>query len=142
MPNPLNAAIGAAGLAVNAALGGLSGLAHGGLGAAAGFGLVLIPFALRLYRGGDAKLVIAIGAWLGPALTAWAFLWGVALGAVGGLAIWLGANRETRGQVRRNLALAARTASVPELEARPAQLHVPMAVAFSAGALVALVWRL
>lgn len=142
MPNALNAAIAAAGLVAQAHRGGVDGVATAALGMATAFALVIVPFGLRLYRGGDAKLLIAIGAWLGPVATAWAFLWGVAIG--GGLAIAMAfaAGPEARAQVRRNLETAARTVTVPAVEDdRPARLHVPMAVAFAAGTLVAMVWR-
>ncbi len=142
MSNVLNGSLAAAGLVANTHLGGVSGLAHGAWGMAAGLGLVLVPFAMGLYRGGDAKLLIALGAWLGPALIAWTFLLGSALGVVGGLLMLPIIGREARAGVRQNLEFAARTGSVPEVEERPAAHHVPMAVAFSAGALISLVWRL
>ncbi len=101
--------------------------------------LVIVPFALRLYRGGDAKLLIALGAWLGASTVAWAFLFGVALGAVVAVFVLLGASRAERARIGANLTNAARTASIPEVEPeRDARLHVPMAVAFAAGALLAL----
>ena len=141
VPNGLNAAIVVCGLVVQLYLGGWSGLVDAGLGVATGFALVLLPFALRLYRGGDAKLVIAFGAWLGPAATAWAFLWGVALGGVVAAGVLLTAGRAERARIRRNLEAAAATVSIPRVEAdRPARLHVPMAVAFAVGAVVALAW--
>jgi prepilin peptidase CpaA len=67
IPNWLNAAIFAAGLAAaiadpathlpwTQALG----------GAALGFALMAVPFALGALRGGDVKLITAVGAWVGP----------------------------------------------------------------------------
>ncbi len=142
MPNSLNAAIAAAGLVAQAHRGGLDGLTAAALGMATALGLVIVPFALRLYRGGDAKLLIAIGAWLGPVTTAWAFVWGVAIGGGLAIAMALAAGPEARARVRQNLEMAARTVTVPAVEDdRPARLHVPMAVAFAVGALVAMSWR-
>ncbi len=42
------------------------GLGRALLGALLGFGLMFIPFALNALRGGDIKLMTALGAWLGP----------------------------------------------------------------------------
>ncbi len=138
--NGLNGAIAATGLGWQVWQAGLSGLGDGALGMLTGFGLVIVPFAVRLYKGGDAKLVIALGAWLGPALTAWAFVWGVALGGLVALGVLAAADRESRTRIVRNLRTAAATVSLPAVEAgRPARLHVPMALAFGAGAIVALV---
>lgn len=141
MPNPLNAALALAGLAANAWLGGWAGLWHGALGLAIAFGLILVPFALRLYRGGDAKLVIALGAWLGPRDIAWGFGFGVVLGGVLGLLMLIG-DPETRRRVTESVKAAAVTATAPQVEAdRGARRHVPMAVAFGAGALLARLWQ-
>lgn len=121
---------------------GWDGLLVASLGMLTGLALVIVPFAVRLYRGGDAKLVIALGAWLGPARCAWMFLWGVALGGLVAAGLLLVAGREARARIRRNLETAARTATLPQVEEnRPAALHVPMALAFSAGAVVASLWR-
>lgn len=142
VPNGLNAALGAAGLAVNGWLAGWSGLAHGGLGVLVAFGLILVPFAMRLYRGGDAKLVIALGAWLGPTDIAWGFGFGVVIGGVLGLLMLIG-DPETRRRVGESVKAAAITATAPQVEAdRGARRHVPMAVAFTIGAVLARVWRL
>lgn len=149
VPNALNAAIAAAGLAwqmigapAAGAVGGpLEGLLDGALGMLTGLGVVIVPFALRLYRGGDAKLVIALGAWLGPGRTAWAFLWGAAFGAAVALGVLAVAGRDLRRRVARNLKLAAGTVSLPAVEPdRGGRHHVPMALAFAGGALAALLW--
>jgi Flp pilus assembly protein protease CpaA len=88
--------------------------------------VVFVPFLLRLYRGGDAKLVMAIAAWLGPRGGLNAFVYGVVLGGVVAVVTaWLH---------RRSL-------TQPAAE-RPDQAHAPMAVAFALGALAALQWPL
>lgn len=141
VPNALNLGIALCGLAANAAAQGWSGLAHGGLGVALGFALILVPFAMRLYRGGDAKLVMALGAWLGPVGIAWAFAFGVVLGGLlGGLMLLR--DRETRDRVSASIKAAVVTQTMPQVEAdRAARRHVPMAVAFALGAALAQAWR-
>lgn len=143
VPNWLNGSVAATGLAYQATRAGFNGLLYAGLGMATGFALVLIPFALRLHRGGDAKLVIALGAWLLPLTTVWAYIWGVALGGLVAVGVLIVAKRDERRAIARNLRLAAATATLPQVEAgRPGRLQVPMALAFSAGAVVATLWEL
>lgn len=67
IPNWLNAAILAAGLTRALVHPGGPGFGWALLGATLGFGLMLVPFALGALRGGDVKLMTALGAWLGPA---------------------------------------------------------------------------
>lgn len=141
VPNQLNGALALVGV-LFALVDGLPGLARAGLGLAAGFGLVIVPFALRLYRGGDAKLVMAMGVWLGPALTLWAFLFGMVAGGLLGLAMVLLGGREARRAIRQTVEVAVATATLPQVDpSRPPRQHVPMALAFGAGAFVAL-WRM
>lgn len=67
IPNWLNAAILAGGLTRALAYPG-QGPSLGGsvLGVVLGFVLMLVPYALKALRGGDVKLLAALGAWLGP----------------------------------------------------------------------------
>lgn len=58
----------AAGIA-RAAVGGSVGLEASLLGAAAGFGLTFVLFAMQAIGGGDVKLITAVGAWLGAQMT-------------------------------------------------------------------------
>lgn len=140
VPNALNGAIAAVGLAAQGLHAGWDGLLDGGLGIAVGFALILVPFALRLYRGGDAKLVMALGAWLGPVTIAWAFGLGVVIGGVLGGVMLIG-DRETRARVSASIKTAAATRTMPQVEPdRAARRHVPMAVAFGLGAVGAILW--
>ncbi len=142
VPNALNGALAAVGLTAQVFAEGWHGLLTGVLGMAVAFGLVLVPFAMRLYRGGDAKLVIALGAWLGPLAAAYMFLWGVALGGLVAAGMVLAGGPALRRRVGRTLKDAALTATLPQVEPdRPARLHAPMALAFSAGAVVARLWE-
>ncbi len=43
------------------------------LGAAVGFGLMFVPFAIEAVGGGDVKLMAAVGAWVGPWMVAEVF---------------------------------------------------------------------
>lgn len=142
VPNGLNLAMACAGLLYQLARHGWSGLGDGGLGLAAGFGLVIVPFALRLHRGGDAKLVMALGCWLGPEGVCWAYLWGVAVGGLVAVGVLASADAQFRRRVLTHLGLSARTLTLPHVEPeREARRHVPMALAFAVGAaLTLLVW--
>jgi prepilin peptidase CpaA len=142
VPNALNGGLALVGLAFAGLSGGGWGLWQAILGLATGFALVILPFALRLYRGGDAKLVMAMGVWLGPALTLWAFLFGMVAGGILGVALAVLGGRDARQEIRRTVEAAVVTATLPQVDPhRPARHHVPMALAFGAGAFVAL-WRM
>jgi prepilin peptidase CpaA len=69
IPNRLTLTLLLGGLAYQLAVGGLAGLGTGVLGVLAGFAL-LVPFHVAGGLGaGDVKLLAAVGAWLGAALT-------------------------------------------------------------------------
>lgn len=88
IPNGLVLVYGTLGLGL-AAAGGLQGLGRAAAGASEGLALLCIPFALGFVGGGDAKFFAAVGAYLGPWLTLWAFLFGTALGApIAAVVLW------------------------------------------------------
>ncbi|WP_435011147.1 A24 family peptidase [Tundrisphaera lichenicola] len=62
------------GLVVSAWLGGWEGFLVGLLGAGLGLGLLVVFFAMGGVGAGDVKLMMAVGAWLGPYLTYQVFL--------------------------------------------------------------------
>lgn len=64
----------AGGLISSCLSGGWEGLATSGLGALTGFALLAPFFAMGGVGAGDVKLLTALGAWLGPALTLHVFL--------------------------------------------------------------------
>ncbi|MBU0550929.1 A24 family peptidase [Myxococcota bacterium] len=139
--NQANMAYLLVGVAAQLSRGGWAGALDALAGVGVAFALVILPFAARLYRGGDAKFILATGAWLGPQLVAWMFLWGVALGGALALVLIATSGAELRGRIRRGLGASARTLTLPAVEEdRPAHLHVPMALAFAVGALIATVW--
>jgi prepilin peptidase CpaA len=80
IPNGLVAAYGLVGLGL-AATTGLPAFGRAAAGMAAGLAFLIVPFALGFVGGGDAKFFAAVGAFLGPVLIFWAFLFGTALGA-------------------------------------------------------------
>lgn len=126
VPNGLNFGFALAGLAAQAALHGWDGVWFSAGGWLVGLFVVFLPFLLNLYRGGDAKLVMAVGAWLGPAGGITAFLYGVVAGGLVGLVTAL----------RHRQALASPAAE------RPEAAHAPMAIAFGLGAVAAVQWPL
>ena len=50
------------------------------LGAVTALAVLILPFSLEIYRGGDVKLCIAMGSWVGT----YQILWVIALGVIGG----------------------------------------------------------
>jgi prepilin peptidase CpaA len=135
IPNWMNLTILFAGLVVRTVDGGSAALAQGLLGAGAGLLLLLPFFHFRWIGGGDVKLVVAMGAWLGPAMTLWATLFGLAGG--GALAVLIAAvgGAALRAEVLVNLQHAALSRSMPSAPQRGRGQIVPMAVAFAGAAI-------
>lgn len=82
VPNWLNAALLVAGLVLQSAFFGWSGLGVGLLGALVGFAVLIVPWLMHGMGAGDVKLMAAIGAWLGPWLTLVSFAVGAIVGGV------------------------------------------------------------
>lgn len=82
VPNWLNVAIACAGFAAQSWFFGWAGLGWGMLGLLVGFGVLILPWLMHGMGAGDVKLMMAIGVWLGPALTLWSFLVGALVGGV------------------------------------------------------------
>jgi len=115
VPQLVNGLILGGGLLYQLSLHGLTGALIALLGSLMCLGLLIVPFALYVYRGGDVKLCLGVGAWLGWEDALWFVAYGVLLGGALGLGA-LGWRR-----------LSADRAEVPST--------VPMAVAFSLSAL-------
>jgi prepilin peptidase CpaA len=126
VPNALNFGLALAGATSQSVVGGLDGLVFSVGGFLVALVVVFVPFLLKLYRGGDAKLVMAIAAWLGPRGGVTAFVYGVVAGGVVGVVT----------------ALLNRRALTEPADARPDTAHAPMAIAFSVGAVAAIIWPL
>ncbi|MDR8727522.1 A24 family peptidase [Burkholderia pseudomultivorans] len=103
IPNRLVAAGLAGALIAQCALHGVLAGAAGWLaGAATGFGLLLPFYLLRGMAAGDVKLMLAIGAWVGPAMAFCIVLAAFVVGGIGavGFAIAHGRLRQTAANVR------------------------------------------
>jgi prepilin peptidase CpaA len=82
IPNYLTFGTALAGLAVQAALHGWSGLPAGLLGLALGLGLLLPFYLLGGMGAGDVKALAALGAWLGPTQTLYLFIYMAMAGGI------------------------------------------------------------
>jgi len=82
VPNWLNALLIVMGFIVQACYFGTAGLASGCWGLLTGFGLLIVPWLMHGMGAGDVKLLAAIGVWLGPLLTLYAFALGAILGGI------------------------------------------------------------
>jgi prepilin peptidase CpaA len=140
------------GLAASAWFGGWAGLATSGLGALAGFGLLVAFFAMGGVGAGDVKLLTALGAWLGPALTVQVFLasaiaaglYALALAVLyGGLAATVVDLLFLTHRIRRGEIAAPAGPPIREEAARPDRRRrlVPFAAMTCLGFLATLAWR-
>ena len=84
VPNVLNGALILSGLLLQVWINGLEGLIVGCLGLLVALLTLIIPFALYLYRGGDVKLCMGIGVWIGAKMVAFSIVVGVILGGLFG----------------------------------------------------------
>lgn len=87
VPNWLNGTLLVTGLAMQCGFHGLQGLWSGLGGAGVGFVVLIVPWMMHGMGAGDVKLMAAIGAWFGPAMTFWAFVAGAVIGGVAGVAM-------------------------------------------------------
>jgi prepilin peptidase CpaA len=136
VPNWLTVPAALAGVALSG-LDGAPGVIRSLEGLAAGLGAGIIFFTLFRSGGGDAKLLVAVGAIAGPSF----LLWTALLGAVAGLpmALWLMWRRGTFAYTLNNLAANAvqKTLGGSEvrLDANNRAGHLPYSLAIAAGAL-------
>lgn len=82
VPNWLNLALIVAGFSIQGIYHGWGGLSTGFFGLLTGFGLLIVPWLMHGMGAGDVKLLAAIGVWLGPLFTFYAFVLGVVIGGV------------------------------------------------------------
>jgi prepilin peptidase CpaA len=143
--NRLNLAILVLGLAWRATTLDAGTVVLGVGGAAVGIALLFVPFALGWVGAADAKLLAAIGAWLGPFDTALAGTLGLVGGGVLAVALSIAAGRGVVRDVFRNVYIGLMTMlvarSTPAVPARGRELTVPLAVPLAVAALAVFVAR-
>jgi len=109
IPNAVTLPACAAGLLLGLVRGGLRGLESAALGTLAGFGLLVVPALLGWVGAGDAKLLAALGAFLGPAGVLEAAVYGTLAGGIAGLAVLVRSGQAREGL--KSLVLAGLAAS-------------------------------
>lgn len=121
------------GLAINAALGGLSGLGQSALGILLGLALLIVPFALGGMGAGDVKMLAAVGAFGGPAFVWRTFL----MGSVAGGLISIGFILLRSRVDRQSLQAAVLTRRMPGGVVKASKQAFPYGVAILAGTVAA-----
>ncbi len=143
IPNRLTLGILVCGLVLRA-LEGLAPLAEGVLGAGLGLAIAVVLFGLGAVGGGDGKLLIGVGAFLGHERYVGALLLIAVLGGILGLAealrrgVILPAALNAAGMIRRWLTLG-RGGEARTLES-PGAVTVPYGLAIAAGSIVWWFW--
>ncbi|MGD9498403.1 MAG: prepilin peptidase [Armatimonadota bacterium] len=135
--NAVTVPFAALGLVLNTVGGGWDGLLLSIGGVGMGFVLWLASrLAGRILGGGDIKLLMALGALLGPVFVLWTFVVGALLGGI--LAITLALRRGRLQSALRQMAAGvyarAAVAAPMEIGEGSGELRLPYAVALSAGA--------
>jgi prepilin peptidase CpaA len=89
LPNLLTlpALLGALLISFSSGLGGASGPLEAASGAALGFALLVVPYAIGGIGGGDVKALMALGAWVGPEALLAAVAWACVAAAAFGLGL-------------------------------------------------------
>lgn len=101
IPNWLTLPSMAVGLCLNCWFFGSTGLFSSAQGLLVGFGLLFLVYRLGGMGGGDVKLLAAVGAFVGPRMVFYSFIWMALVGGV--LAILLIAYKKAFGQTLQNL---------------------------------------
>jgi prepilin peptidase CpaA len=143
IPNVLTGVGLLAGLALNALYFGGEGLAGSAAGLAVAFAVLLVPFALGGIGGGDVKMMAAVGALLGPRVTAGALVAGLILGGIVMTVhlVRLGRLRETVRTVGTMAAASAVGGTLEPLrvsDSTPGAVTLPYSVPLGLGTLLAL----
>ena len=129
------------GLGLNAAFHGWPGLtlAGEGLGLAIGIALVFSVFG-KVVGAGDMKLLMAVGAIVGPKILIWALVYGVLTGGVAALGVALVQGRLGRELRMLYSSLASRAAAVSPLDYTTSQsARLPYAIPLAAGVVMSIV---
>jgi prepilin peptidase CpaA len=129
------------GLALNGAFHGVGGLVLSaeGLGLAIAISLVLSVFG-RVVGAGDMKLLMAVGALVGPKLLLWAVVYGVLTGGVAAVGVALFHGRLGRELRMLFSSLASRAAAVSPLDYKTSEsTRLPYALPLAAGVIMSIV---
>ncbi|MFN8546278.1 MAG: A24 family peptidase [Candidatus Binatia bacterium] len=142
IPNLLSLAGATAGIVLNAAYFGTTGLVASVCGSALAIGLLLAPFALGGIGGGDVKMLGAVGALLGPRLVLLALGGGLTVGGVA-MAVHLARRGRLGETLLRTAVLAHAAAAAHSLDplrvsaAAPGAVALPYSVPLAIGTLAA-----
>lgn len=133
VPNKINFGYLWLGLAYQLISFGLPGLWFALQGVLCAFIILLIPFALYIYRGGDVKLCMAAAAWVGAESITYSIVYAVILGGFWGLIKLFLAPKTQRSKHIQNLKLTLYTRQLPKIDhSQSAQVqYIPMALVFS-----------
>jgi prepilin peptidase CpaA len=144
IPNYLTLGVALGGLAFQLGSYGWSGLSDGALGLVLGFSLLFFPYLLGGIGAGDVKALAAMGAWLGPALVLYLFVYMTICGAViaVGMVCWKG-NLRSRTVVAVNWALCLFHGVRPAPSTaigQSASVSIPYGTALALGMLMVLIY--
>jgi prepilin peptidase CpaA len=132
------------GTAANCWLAGWSGLEASAVGFAMAVGLLLVPFALGGIGGGDVKMMGAVGAFLGPALTLQSLLVGLMAGGCFA-AVHLARKSRLREKLLATAHMFVQATMTQSLEplrapaAAPGAIVLPYSVPLGLGTMIAIV---
>lgn len=139
IPNAISGLLFVSGLGVSTYQHGMLGCGSGLAASCMLLALLFQPWRSGGIGGGDVKLAVAVGAWVGLAHLLWFVLASALAGGVVAAVVYLFASPAARADVKASLVLAGAHGQMPEVPShRKGHLSVPYAVAISAGAAVAL----
>ena len=139
VPNWLTVGMLCAGLGARFVEHGIEAAGMGILGAVAGLAILIFPFHKRWVAGGDVKLLVAIGAWLGPLELALAALVASVVGGLLSVYYLLRSPGERQKEILTNLRLSFFIRTIPDIGPRSKRESPPYTLALAAGAITILI---